>query len=644
MPLELLLDNLLMIMPIESVLQLASTNKFFATLCADELLWQRRLKADFNFSDAGTARTSGWRFIYKNIYNPKGGPAPLITVQTKNLFVQSDQSSSGGTDPSPICCAHRAFSRTQNSNRENANGRLGLGNKPRKRIGGSGVPFPTRLRIPGVRIVNLNTGGMSFHALDSEGRVWVWGTLNGQIGALNSDGFSEPGKAAPTPLRLDLPSRITEVRCGRLHSLALDAKSQVWNFVNWGRPFVLASNHLLHDSKPVQVECGWNFSSLLTKSGEIFVWWPLSGRMAEQIGSKNAEMDETKEAKANASDGAIPCVPWTLEVSDLDRLPPLPRLPTLADTGDDPDERDQLKIIKIAAMDALLIALTNHGHVVLFRGLESEETLRSLGAWTYLPHFSELNSVRETPPFAASNDSTTGPGIAAPQTLKITHISAHFLKFFAYSTGSSSVVLMGSTETTEDTQPHIEPALQNKSVISVLVGDWHYAALTETGQLFTWGGYSSGALGLGDPMKIPAGAPGGFTTEEARLQAQERGFGTPQNTTQAVPTEVRFDHGRKTPKNRFCLAASASGWQTGALVIDLQDNDDEDDSEEEDVEEDEFVSGPLGQRGRGGIGHLPIAHLPFPGRGGIGGGIFRVGFAGRGAGRGRGRGQPPPSS
>ncbi|KAF7308474.1 RCC1/BLIP-II protein [Mycena chlorophos] len=549
MPLELLLDNLLMIMPIESVLQLASTNKFFATLCADELLWQRRLKADFNFSDAGTARTSGWRFIYRNIYNPKGGSTPLITVRTKNLFVQSDQSSSGGTDPSPICCAHRAFSRTQNSNRENANGRLGLGNKPRKRIGGSGVPFPTRLRIPGVRIVNLNTGGMSFHALDSEGRVWVWGnavflylisfvdqsrragTLNGQIGALNSDGFSEPGKAAPTPLRLDLPSRITEVRCGRLHSLALDAKSQVWNFVNWGRPFVLSSNHLLHDSKPVQVECGWNFSSLLTKSGEIFVWWPLSGRMAEQIGSKNAEMDETKEAKANASDGAIPCVPWTLEVSDLDRLPPLPHLPTLADTGDDPDERDQLKIIKIAAMDAHLIALTKHGHVVLFRGLESEETLRSLGAWTYLPHFSELNSVRETPPFAASNDSTTGPGIAAPQTLKITH---------------------------------------NKSVISVLVGDWHYAALTETGRLFTWGGYSSGALGLGDPMKIPAGAPGGFTTEEARLQAQERGFGTPQNTTQAVPTEVRFDHGRKTPKNRFCLAASASGWQTGALVIDLQ--------------------------------------------------------------------------
>jgi SCF-associated factor 1 len=120
---------------------------------------------------------------------------------------------------------------------------------------------------------------------------------------------------------------------------------------------------------------------------------------------------------------------------------------------------------------------------------------------------------------------------------------------------------MGDTDTTEETNPHIEPALQDKSVISVLVGDWHNAALTSSGKLLTWGGYSAGALGLGDPTTLTPGTPGAFATERQRLDALERGFGTPPNTD--VPTEVRFDHARKTPKERFCFSACAAGWQTG---------------------------------------------------------------------------------
>jgi SCF-associated factor 1 len=46
--------------------------QLFADICADELLWQRRLETDFNFSGAGTARVSGWKFIYRGLFNPKG--------------------------------------------------------------------------------------------------------------------------------------------------------------------------------------------------------------------------------------------------------------------------------------------------------------------------------------------------------------------------------------------------------------------------------------------------------------------------------------------------------------------------------------------------------------------------------------------
>ncbi|KAJ7115962.1 regulator of chromosome condensation 1/beta-lactamase-inhibitor protein II [Mycena epipterygia] len=585
LPVEVILDNLLMAMPIQSLVRLGCTNKFFTDVCADELLWQRRLQTDFNFSGAATARVSGWKFIYRGLFNPK-------------VFVWG----------------------------EKTQGRLGLGSKvPKSSNVSRGVPFPTQLRIPGVRIVSIVAGGMSFHALDSEGSIYVWGTLNGLTSTLSSDGFSEAGKTAPQPLRLDLPSRIKQISCGRLHSSALDSKGQVWTFTSWGRPFTLSSRHLLRDSRPIQVECGWNFSSVLTKSGEVFVWFPRSGRMQEQIDAKNASMDEERQSFARAlPDGVIPCATWDLE-ADPHRLPPLPSLPQLPETGD--VITGEPSIIKIAALDGHLVALTNQGHVVLFRGLETEDALSS-GRWHYLPNFSELERVRALPPFTPAEGASE---VEPPQTMKITHISAHFQKFFAYSTGSSSVVLMGDTDTAEDTNPHIDPALQHKSVISVLVGDWHNAALTSSGKLLTWGGYSAGALGLGDPTVLPPGTPGAFATERQRLDALERGVGAPPNAE--VPTEVRFDHARKTPKERFCFSACASGWQTGALVLDLQpDAEDEESGEEELVEEaPRRRIGPI----RGGHG-LPI-HTPHV-AGGFNpmGSIFRVGFAGRGATRGRG--------
>ena len=100
------------------------------------------------------------------------------------------------------------------------------------------------------------------------------------------------------------------------------------------------------------------------------------------------------------------------------------------------------------------------------------------------------------------------------------------------------------------------------------MGDYHNAALTADGKLLTWGQYSNGALGLGDPLELEPGSPGAFATAAQRDLARERGRGTPQEVS--IPTEVRFDHTGKTPRDRFCFAATAAGWHTGALVIDLE--------------------------------------------------------------------------
>ena len=125
-------------------------------------------------------------------------------------------------------------------------------------------------------------------------------------------------------------------------------------------------------------------------------------------------------------------------------------------------------------------------------------------------------------------------------------------------------MLKGDYLTTPETLPTIIPELQNRSVISVVIGDFHFGALTSTGKLLTWGDYSDGALGLGDPKKLPVGSPGGFKDEEGRAQLQK----PPPPVT--VPSEVRFDHGLTAEGRvkRYCFAAAAGENCTAALVED----------------------------------------------------------------------------
>ncbi|THV05547.1 RCC1/BLIP-II [Dendrothele bispora CBS 962.96] len=623
-PLEVFIDHLLPLLPISDLLHLTTTCKFFATLCSDETFWRRKLQDEFNFSNAETARTSGWKFIYLRMANPR-----VYAWGVK------------------------------------ANGRLGLPRFPKTTL--EDVPFPLQLQIPGARIVSLVAGGMSFHALDSEGQIYVWGTLNGTLSGLRSDGFSEPSTQASSPLRLQLPTRTRSISCGRLHSSTMDSKNSIWTFLNWGRPFRLSSRRLSSpDSPPIQVECGWTFSSLLTKSGDVFIWWPFAEQINALIQSKMSEMDQEGN-KQNAVDGVIPCACWDLEM-DPYLLPPLPPLPNLS-ASDDAASVDT-QIIQIAGFEDRLIVLTNHGHVLVFNSL-TDETRAPRGSWQYLPNFSQVNRVRAHPTFANGNAESPA------DTMKITHISAHFRKFFAYSTGSSSVVLMGDIETTRTSDPTIIPALQNKSVISVVVGDYHYGALTAAGELLTWGAYSGGALGLGDSADLTPGTPGGFQTEQHRLRALDMHLGTPPDVQ--LPTPVRFDHHRKKPKERFCIAAAASGWHMGALVIDLevcknctrtnafcllskksipvgrvdlflffshpQPNEDDEDSDVDN--EMEVENAPSldrrGHRHREQPHVLPIGGpqgphiLPFRGFTGRGASAFRIGFAGRGMPRGRGQ-------
>jgi SCF-associated factor 1 len=128
------------------------------------------------------------------------------------------------------------------------------------------------------------------------------------------------------------------------------------------------------------------------------------------------------------------------------------------------------------------------------------------------------------------------------------------------------MVLKGEIKTTPETLPIVIPELQNRSVTSVVCGYHHFGALTSSGKLLTWGKYSKGALGLGDPGKLPAESVG-HAKEEYQLH------GPPPDVT--VPSEVRFDHGleAKGRVERYCFAVTASRHHTTALVVDLAEDD-----------------------------------------------------------------------
>ncbi|KAH0836694.1 hypothetical protein J3R83DRAFT_8416 [Lanmaoa asiatica] len=141
----------------------------------------------------------------------------------------------------------------------------------------------------------------------------------------------------PAPMRAirQVAARPQLVFCGRLHATSLDDKLNVWNFLSFGRPFRLVTPLLdgaTPDSTPVQVESGWSFSSVLTKGGDVFVWWPLNGDMKQLVDARDAAMDQEGLHAHATEDGIIPCAHWEL-AKDPYRLPELPRLPKLDGTN-----------------------------------------------------------------------------------------------------------------------------------------------------------------------------------------------------------------------------------------------------------------------------------------------------------------------
>ncbi|KAE8210933.1 hypothetical protein CF327_g5262 [Tilletia walkeri] len=367
-------------------------------------------------------------------------------------------------------------------------------------------------------------------------------------------------------------------------------------------------------------------------------------------------------------------------------------------------EEEQQLIIKIAAGTSFLIALTSKGLVYrleLLRGRRvpanrngehsEDETARAFrsalysawasGAdgegWELLESFCIPDEIAKCGVFASDasgdEDENKAEATAALRgyvdpSIQITHISAHFRNFAAYSVAATSqligrmdvkegksIVLLGdesstlfpdgirrrpvvsSEEASEMSrsppplvQPRIIPTLQARSIIKVVQGDWHAGALDAKGNVMAWGQWSNGALGVWDSLPLAVG--GGSSFVRGRSRRAPPGQGGPMGRVRSAmgaargwlngsssedgeeleaggsgnqgdsvdngeeedvdvrmarratlracsdqvedPLEVRFIDWRESrPTRKFVFDLAMSGQHSGALAVDLDDDD-----------------------------------------------------------------------
>ena len=174
--------------------------------------------------------------------------------------------------------------------------------------------------------------------------------------------------------------------------MALDTESRIWMFLSWGRPFRLTTALLdatTPDSTPMQIECGWTFSAVLTQSGDVYIWITSQLREDDRFKSKMDEMNADKDKEAFATDdGEIPCATWDYDFNPF-RVAPLPSLPNFANPG---STEQNVRLVKIAAMEHSLVGLTDKGHVLKYDDVQVTETGRLGGRWIYVSDYMLLNS------------------------------------------------------------------------------------------------------------------------------------------------------------------------------------------------------------------------------------------------------------
>lgn len=368
-------------------------------------------------------------------------------------------------------------------------GKLGLGDSQLNRLVPTVVDGLNNLNI--VKVASMSTYTIG---INNQGSVYVWGTgprtpdtsnslnllgggaaANGAVGITGGAYSSLMGTISRTessssglPTLLDTIStrfKIIDLSCGLGHALLLDTQGRVFAWGNGGngrlgtgdttdRSEVCLLAHLL-DEKMIHVQCGASHSLALTVNGYVYSW----GKNSQgQCGHGNME-DILK--------------------------------PTIIKKLFD------IKVDQLAAGWEHSIALTNEGRLYSW-GSGYKDSRRGI-----------------IPPVLGLGHSDCRPSpelLTNIEGIKITSITSgwdHCLSVDEHgkvlSWGSGQNGKLGHGNEDNITVPCYISALDKYRVIMLSAGCEHSAAITEDGELFTWGQGEGGRLGYGNdsPSSLP---------------------------------------------------------------------------------------------------------------------------------------------
>ena len=343
----------------------------------------------------------------------------------------------------------------------NNDGELGIGTR---------TPLsdtPVQVKLPsGVTVTATRAGCQDSVALTSKGTALAWG--DDTAGALG-DGGTKTVRTKPVAVRLPAGTRLTSIRAGCDHNLALTSKGTVlaWGLNKYGQ---LGDGTTRNRRTPVQVKLpkgtkvtaistGCYHSLAITSTGKLYAW----GYNAHgQLG------DGTTRNR---------------------RTPVQVKLPS----GD--------KTSIVAGGCDYSLASTSDG---LFGWGQNDEG--QLG--------NDSTTSTATPVLVPLLFRGTGPGTITSLFAGCDHTTALFSKGGVLAWGNNNAGQLGDGTTTSSDKPVGVKLPAGVSVKSIASGCFSSLALTTTGSLLAWGENSSGQLGTGSTansdLPVPVDLPPGL--------------------------------------------------------------------------------------------------------------------------------------
>ena len=351
----------------------------------------------------------------------------------------------------------------------------------------------------------------------------------------------------------------------------------------------LNSGSKVHTKHIRQISAGWSHSACLTANGDIHIWFPFREAYGLSL-SPEEQLNQINSPNWEEVGGSGPdprAMRWGKVGDIIETSPSIPPRPTFESdsrpkvgeetswaelealdnawrayeaksSGKGKDEEE--KVIKIASGSDFLVALRANGEV-WFRHVGPDEPAEWIFVSTFLRSFAPdpgFSPVVMPGPlkYAVCLHLTQLPRLSGPG---MTHITAQYLSITSYNATSMRHIRLPPPDTPFDPasiSPTPLPALEGKRIIQIASGDYHDVALTEGGEVWTWGQGAHGQLGTG---KI-------VTMQEEPERVVFPGEGLDDETHGQSSSENGGDVGNK-GKRRFAFGITAAGWHTGALLL-----------------------------------------------------------------------------